>query len=208
MVFFKIKIQFLTSVWDEKIVGVILGAKLTRSLTRLRYYEIFNDNDDSTSFFTEKSVLSISDAVVIPSENRLSDTVDCSDLVSCPINLPVYTTLGKFIGKVSDIIFDKTSVICIKVGEFEFLPTQVKSKSENLIVVEHDLTKSKINSGESTATLGATTHSFMLGRKVSADITLRDGNSFLARSGDIVDEKLLAKASGSGKLLLLASNIK
>ena len=204
------------AVSSGKIVGTMLRAKLNRSLTKLRYYEIFNDDDGETYYFGDKAVTAIDDAVVIASENRLLSSFD-EDCVSCPINLPVYTTRGKFVGTVSDILLDKATVVKIVVNDWQFAPSAIKAKSDNLIVVEHET----ICSGETTisgeqspvsisvsATSTIPSRSFLLGRKVSNDIVLRDGNGFLARSGDIVDEKMLARASGSGKLLLLASNIK
>ena len=202
---------------NGKIVGTMLSAKLNRSLTRLRYYELFCDDDGETYFFSEKSVSSIIDAVVITSENRLTNSLEdeCAD---CPINLPVYTTRGKFVGKVSDILLDKTTVMKIVVGEWRLSPSLVKAKSDNLVVIDHDYYENElcgaVESADTTTPTPASTNSvipnrsFLLGRKVNNDIVLRDGNGFLARSGDIVDEKMLARASGSGKLLLLASNIK
>ncbi|MBR2988905.1 MAG: PRC-barrel domain-containing protein [Clostridia bacterium] len=204
------------AVSSGKIVGTMLSAKFNRSLTRLRYYEIFNDDDGETYYFGEKAVTSVLDAVVITSESRLVNSLE-EECVDCPINLPVYTTRGKFIGKVSDILLEKTTVVKIVVGDQQFSPSTVKAKSDNLLVIDHETVcqnESKSASEQSPVSANGSvdtslpTRSFLLGRMVSADIVLRDGNGFLARSGDIVDEKMLARASGSGKLLLLASNIK
>lgn len=217
------------SIADGKIVGTMLGAKFNRSLKNLRYFELFCDDDGKKSLFSPKSVASIIDAVVLQNGNKLISPDTVTDCAPCPINLPVYTALGKFIGRVSDIILDKTAVVSICAGELTFSPSQIKSKSDNLIVIDHEVRETKINTVadavveqsefslsepimlKSSFSANASdnvnsAYSFLLGRKVAVDIVLNGGGLVLARSGDIIDERMIARASENGKMLLLASN--
>lgn len=214
------------AVADGKIVGTMLGAKFNRSLKNLRYFELFCDDDGKNSLFSPKSVVSVIDAVVLQNGNKLIPPDTVTDCVDCPINLPVYTDFGKFVGRVSDIILDKTTVVSIYAGDLTFSPSQIKSKSDNLIVIAHEIQISpasktvevqselpksepitlKSNFSASASETANTAYSFLLGRKVTADIVLNGGGLILARAGDTIDESMIARASENGKMLLLASS--
>ena len=198
-----------------KIVGTVLSAKFNSTLKSLRYYEIFNDEDGSCFYFSEKAVEGISDAIVLRDENKLIAPDSVTDCINCPINLPVFTNLGKFVGKITDIMLNKSIVVSLCAGDLSFAPSQIRSKSENLVIVNHSI----LDTDESTESKNRTValkssensnksspYSHLLGRKVNTDIF--SGETLIIRAGETVNEQTIERAQIGGKLLLLSASAK
>ncbi|MGN1208612.1 MAG: hypothetical protein ACI4TI_03990 [Christensenellales bacterium] len=135
----------------SKCEGIVKTGVFNQHFKRLKYLILFDNEED----FEDKalSVNSIysngENAIVIKDDQNLtplSATTNILDKPS-PINSKVFTFLGKFIGKVRDVVLtDSYFVHSIKVEDKEILMQDIISCGENTIIVQDEHKKAKISS--------------------------------------------------------------
>lgn len=128
----------LISLANAEVIGTISNIVFDSKLERGRLLKIYNDDDtDITTRFVElKKVKNLEfDAAVINDKSFVSAlwNTDGSGIIN-PINSECFNQDGKALGVVKDITLDGTLVTSILVGEKEFLPKQLLSYSEKLLI--------------------------------------------------------------------------
>ena len=102
------------SLYNGQVEGTILNAIFDKKLKKIKYLSIFNDNNEE-EITTELRILETKniynlgqDAVVIKNNSCLENASNYEPELNIvnPINSIVYTALGTYLGKITDIVFD------------------------------------------------------------------------------------------------------
>lgn len=97
------------SLYESVTEGIVSDVVFDKNLKKLKFIVLFNDNE-----FQEEKVINVNDiysygenAIIIKNNACLELRYSILDETSNPINNHAYTTLGKFLGTVSDVEIDE-----------------------------------------------------------------------------------------------------
>ena len=206
------------SIIDRKKIGNIENVLLDKK--RVKYYILYDENSDlkyllnpqkiygQTSFcITIKNTQSL---LLLESEEK------AISLLSNPINSTAISSLGKYYGRVKDVIIDKTNITEI-IADMPILCEKILYLGENLTLIKSreneklsnfsiktpkfkDDKSSKVTIQHSSTPLREiVNNNILIGRKTTQDI-LGINNEILVRSGTIINNRILNKIKYSGKL--------
>lgn len=136
------------SLINAKTEGIVKNAVFDKNFKKLKYLILFDNNEHQ-----EEKALNIlniysygENAIVIKEDSDLNLEISNKQILDkpFPINSNVYTYLGKFMGKVNDIILDeKYNIISLIVNGKEVLIENIISCGEDAVIIQ-DLNK-KLN---------------------------------------------------------------
>lgn len=132
------------SLYEATSVGTAYNIFFDDKMQKLRLLEILTDSDnDVNKFVLPKNVIfPISDAVCVKNLSVVSSIAECQNCFN-PINRPCFDTDGKYIGKVTDICFDKCDVLEIFANDKKILPKDVVKINSDLVLVRAEGSKYK-----------------------------------------------------------------
>lgn len=110
------------SLYESVTEGIVSNVVFDKNLRKLKFIVLFNDNE-----FQEERVINVNDiysygenAIIIKNNACLELRYSILDETSNPINNHAYTTLGKFLGIVSDVEIDeKNNVVQVDLSSGE-----------------------------------------------------------------------------------------
>lgn len=124
------------ALYEARNLGVISAVITDKSLSKLRYFAVKQD-DGSELFFPFNAISSFSlDAVTLKNCQKVKSRFDLTPPFSCaPVGSEVFSYDGKLLGKIDDISFDNSKIVCLKVGELAFSASKILSQSDSLLIV-------------------------------------------------------------------------
>ena len=125
--------------FEAKNVGTLMNALFDRSLTKIRWFEVLSDDetDAERTYFEPPAVSAMNgDAVMLKNCGKLTGRFSLAPVfVPAPVNAAAYSPTGKALGRVTDLTLDGFSVRSISVGDREFPPEAVLSRSDDVIII-------------------------------------------------------------------------
>lgn len=130
----------IISLYNSRIEGVIISANFNHSLTKILSLIIENKNESDLNDEFEikcKNVFSIGqDAVMIKNDSLLKGSFTLENPTYNPINMSVFSTSGKELGRVKDLEFDKNfNITNIYTNSAQFQRSEIANISEELILI-------------------------------------------------------------------------
>lgn len=129
----------VVSLYEAKNTGTLVNVLFDKNLTKIKYFEVFSDEDEDISrkFFSPDVVGAMeNDAVVIKNCGKMMSRFSIPPVfVPGPVNAAVYNPSGVALGRVTDVTLDGFSVTEINVGELSFAPSDVLSKSDEILII-------------------------------------------------------------------------
>lgn len=125
--------------FEAKNVGTLMNALFDRSLTKIRWFEVLSDDetDAERTYFEPPAVSAMNgDAVMLKNCGKLTGRFSLAPVfVPAPVNAAAYSPTGKALGRVTDLTLDGFSVRSISVGDREFPPEAVLSRSDDVMII-------------------------------------------------------------------------
>lgn len=129
----------VVSLYEAKNTGTLVNVLFDKNLTKIKYFEVFSDEDEDISrkFFSPDVVGAMeNDAVVIKNCGKMMSRFSIPPVyVPGPVNAAVYNPSGVALGRVTDVTLDGFSVTEINVGDLSFPPSDVLSKSDEILII-------------------------------------------------------------------------
>ena len=139
----------VVSILNSKTEGIIKNAIFDKNFKRLKWLVMFDNNEH-----LEEKTLNINNifscgenAVIIKDGQDLSLEASCVKIGEkyLPINNNVYTYLGKFIGKVNDIVLDdKYYIKSLIINNEEININEIITCGENVVIIQDNVKKLNI----------------------------------------------------------------
>jgi len=134
------------SLINGKTEGIVKSVVFNQNFKKVAYLVLFDNNEHQ-----EEKALSVSNiynygenAIIVKDENSIALEMSIKKVTDkpSPINNNVYTYLGKFAGKVSDIILDeKFNVVSIKLGNKEIERENIITVGTDNVVIQEETKK-------------------------------------------------------------------
>lgn len=125
--------------FEAKNVGTLMNALFDRNLTKIRWFEVLSDDetDAERTYFEPPAVSAMDgDAVMLKNCGKLTGRFSLAPVfVPAPVNAAAYSPTGKALGRVTDLTLDGFSVRSINVGDREFPPEAVLSRSNDVMII-------------------------------------------------------------------------
>lgn len=136
------------SVFEAQNVGVIADILFDKKLNAVKYLLVRRDSADDVSEkyipFKEAGAL-FADAVTVKNLSKVLTRWSIAPVYErSPLSLPVYNHEGKALGQVDEVVFEGVTVTSILVGERQFSPDCILSKSDEMIVLNDGEDKIKL----------------------------------------------------------------
>ena len=203
---------------SAEMCGTVCGVCVSDDLKRVRALEVFmNDEDDCERKYLETSrIVATADGVV--TVRQTGDLVmSYPAYAHSPVNLPAYSERGEAYGRITDMeTNEKFAVTAIVAGERTFAPSNVLSRSDELVVFRLPGSKTKVTrrakrvpkapprvATDNVKITELRRYAFLCGRSLSADV--RDpGGAPVAEKGAVVTDELIDLARRRGAIVRLA----
>lgn len=139
------------NILDGKFEGVVKEAIFDNNFKRLKYIVLFDNNEEiEERCLFVKDIYNISDdAIIIKNDEDLNLELSFQNTENkpCPINNNAYTYLGKFLGKVTDVILDDNYFIKqIEVGQTTIEPQNLITSGIDTLICQDESKTIKVSS--------------------------------------------------------------
>ena len=221
------------SIYEAREIGIVYNISLDEKTKKCKYMCILNEENDITNVIHFRDIYSIgNDCVYIKNKeiSELESNLD-KDIEYCKslLNLKVYDILGNYLGLCQDIeIDDNYQAINIITSNDKTIPVKQiinigaviitgskkipisKFKPQNNIKIHSNINTDKVAILSTVSNITPTSNSrvvtdsnFLLGRKITKDITANNGE-ILAKSGSIINKEIIYKTGLYGKIIELS----
>lgn len=138
------------SLIDSKTEGIIKNAYFDKNFKRLKFFVLFDNNEHmEEKALNINSIYSFGESAVIIKDGQdliLEASNQQVDYKKLPINNSVYTYLGKFEGKVTDLVLDdKYYIYSLLVGQKEININDIISCGEDAVIIQDNNHKVNTN---------------------------------------------------------------
>lgn len=210
---------------EAVICGVVCDVIPSADLKKIVALDIliFDENDAEHKYLDGRKIVGIGEGVI--TVKKYDDLTLCYPIPSrSPINLRAYDEKGGYFGKITDLALDeKRFVTSIYAGEKEFLPSDTLSRSEDVLVFRLPGSKTKITKTKKKPPVSAKRvtsetpgqvkitltdrYAFLVGKRVSEDVT-DNGGTPLAVRGDLITDELIRVAKEKQAIVRLTMSAK
>lgn len=201
--------------------GTVCDIVPSPDLKKIKALEVLmSDDDDCEKKYLEVGkIVAVSEVVTVKYADAL---VMCYPTEArSPINSLAYSEKGENYGRVKDLVFDeKYNITGIVAGERTFTPPDVMTRGDSLVVFRAPGSKTKLVKPKKKIPVVQTKtdvspsvvkitelrrYSFLLGRKLSANVTDMNGET-VAAIGDRVTDELIERARSRGAIVRLVES--
>lgn len=209
--------------------GSVINCIVDKKLKKVTHYILLNQEDEEV-FLPIKKLKKGVDTYLVLSGDAVCNSTPSG--VWCPLNMPVFDTDGKKVGRLKDFEFDESGKITEIFSEKGAEPWEILTLSPAMTIVkgnrnlrlrkegERGPKLKEIYSDNMETTLPqpvkeritapkrvVSDYSFLLGRRVVKDIPSKN-MAILIKAGDVVTVDVVEKARKHGKLVELTVNSK
>ena len=213
----------LLNLYSGNLEGTIKNVCFDKQYKKIVSLTLF-DNDEEEYTFPTNKIYAINDYIVARNNNGLNSTLNqITTQENNPIGLNVYSTKGKDLGTLCDVVLnDNLSTKEFVSSNTTFLPAQIVNISKSIIVNQTTkkvlisnfrprvkllptnenvkiMTIEDLSTQQSTPQKFVGNVNFLIGRTTTQDIYSPD-NKLLAQKGTTITQKLLGTLKTYGKL--------